>query len=162
GIDVFASPQDLSGHEIVKRVLAGEEGSGLFEHSRGLGHAGEGKFLVTYKPIPSLGWGVLTFVPYSVVTERAAHMRRHNILFVLMVAVLAVISGVFIMMLSRRQHQLLGEVHALTTSEERYRSLVENAVYGILRADERGLVSVNPAFAEMLGYESVEEVLQLD
>jgi PAS domain S-box-containing protein len=162
GIDVFSAPQDLSGHEVVKRVLAGEQGSGLFEHSHGSGHAGEGKFLVTFKPIPSLGWGVLTFVPYSVVTERAAHMRRQNILFVLMVAVLAVISGVFIMMLSRRQHQLLGEVQALTRSEERYRSLVENAVFGILRADEHGLVSVNPAFARMLGYESVEEVLRLD
>jgi PAS domain S-box-containing protein len=162
GIDVFAAPHDLSGHDVVKRVLAGEEGSGLFTHEHGPGHAGEGQFLVTFKPIRSLGWGVLTFEPYRVVAERAEHLRRQNILFGLAVALLAIVSGWFIMLLSRRQQKLVGEVHALARSEERYRTLVENAVYGILRADEKGFLNVNPAFAKMLGYSSVDEVLRLD
>jgi PAS domain S-box-containing protein len=162
GIDVFASPQDLSGHDVVKKVLAGEEGNGLFTHDPGAGHAGEGAFLVTYKPIRSLGWGVLTFEPYRTVTERAGHLRRQNILFVLVVALLAIVSGWFIMLLSRRQQKLVSEVQALAHSEERYRTLVENAVYGILRADEKGFLNVNPAFAKMLGYDTADEVLRLD
>ena len=162
GINVFAAPEDLSGHDVVKKVLAGQEGNGLFTHSGpGEQHAGEGQFFVTYKPLPSLGWGVLTFVPYKTITDRAATMRRQNLLFALIVLCLAVIGGLFIMLLSRRQQALVSEVHALSTSEERYRSLVENAVYGILRGDEKGLLSVNSAFAKMLGYNSPEEVLRL-
>ena len=162
GINVFASPEDLSGHEVVKKVLAGQEGSGLFTHAGpGEQHAGEGQFFVTYKPMPSLGWGVLTFVPYKAITDRAAQIRRQNLLFAIVVVGLAIIGGLFIMLLSRRQQALVSEVHALSRSEERYRSLVENAVYGILRGDEKGLLSVNPAFAKMLGYNRAEEVLRL-
>jgi PAS domain S-box-containing protein len=52
---------------------------------------------------------------------------------------------------------------AVKSSEERYRSLVESAVYGIYRSalDDRFL-DVNPALVEMLGYESAEQVLALD
>jgi PAS domain S-box-containing protein len=162
GIDVFAPPKDLSGFDVVKKVLAGEEGSGVLSHESGEGHAGEGEFLVTYKPIRSFGWGVLTFEPNQIMSERAGHLRRQNILFGLMVTLLAVVSGWFIMLLSRRQQKLAGEVQSLALSEERYRGLVENAVYGILRADETGFLSVNPAFARMLGYDTAAEVLRLD
>ncbi len=49
---------------------------------------------------------------------------------------------------------------AMRRSEMNYRSLVQNAPYGICRADERGrLFNVNPALTEMLGYESEEEIL---
>ena len=161
GINVFAAPEDLSNHDVVKKVLAGKEGTGLFTHSGAEEHAGEGEFYVSYKPLPTLGWGVLTFVPYKTITDRAAAIRRQNLLFALIVLVLAVIGGIFIMLLSRRQQALVSEVNALSSSEERYRSLVENAVYGILRGDEKGLLSANPAFAKMLGYSSVEEVLRL-
>jgi PAS domain S-box-containing protein len=162
GINVFAAPEDLSGHDVVKKVLAGQEGDGLFPHSgAGEQHAGEGLFFVTYKPLPSLGWGVLTFVPYQAITDRAAAMRRQNLLFAIIVIGLAIIGGLFIMLLSRRQQALVSEVHALSHSEERYRSLVENAVYGILRGDETGLLSANPAFAKMLGYHSADEVLRV-
>jgi PAS domain S-box-containing protein len=52
---------------------------------------------------------------------------------------------------------------AVKRSEERYRTLVESAVYGIYRSalDDRFL-DVNPALVEMLGYDSAEEVLALD
>ncbi len=162
GINVFAPPEDLSGHDVVKKVLAGQEGAGLFNHAGpGEEHAGQGQFFVTYKPLTSLGWGVLTFVPYKTITGRAAPMRRQNLLFAIIVVGLGIIGGLFIMLLSRRQQKLISEMNALTSSEERYRSLVENAVYGILRGDEKGLLSANPAFAKMLGYNSVEEVLRL-
>ncbi len=52
---------------------------------------------------------------------------------------------------------------ALRRSEERYRSFVLNAVYGIYRSDLSGaLLQVNPAMVHMLGYDSEAEVLALN
>jgi two-component system, cell cycle sensor histidine kinase and response regulator CckA len=52
---------------------------------------------------------------------------------------------------------------ALRRSEARYRSLVQSAVYGIYRSSVNGrFLDVNPALIAMLGYESADEVLQLD
>jgi len=52
---------------------------------------------------------------------------------------------------------------ALRHSEARYRSLIQSAVYGIYRASLDGrFLDVNPALIHMLGYDSAEEVLDLD
>ncbi|MGH9557424.1 MAG: PAS domain S-box protein [Terriglobales bacterium] len=52
---------------------------------------------------------------------------------------------------------------ALRNSEQRFRSLVERAVYGICLSSAEGrFLSVNPALVEMLGYDSEEAVLALD
>ncbi|MBN1440936.1 MAG: response regulator [Anaerolineales bacterium] len=52
---------------------------------------------------------------------------------------------------------------ALRASEERYRSIFENALEGIFRiTPSAGFVDVNPALVQMLGYSSPEEVLALD
>jgi PAS domain S-box-containing protein len=52
---------------------------------------------------------------------------------------------------------------ALRQSEARYRSLVQSAVYGIYRSSTDGqFLDVNPALIQMLGYDSVEELLNLD
>jgi PAS domain S-box-containing protein len=49
---------------------------------------------------------------------------------------------------------------SLTKSEEKYRSLVENAQEGIYQSTaEGGYLTLNPALARMLGYDSSEEVL---
>jgi len=51
---------------------------------------------------------------------------------------------------------------SLRASEARYRSLVENATYGIFWVESEGrLLFVNPALVRMLGYDSEEEVLAL-
>ncbi len=51
---------------------------------------------------------------------------------------------------------------ALRLSEERYRSLFENALEGIFRCTLEGqFTEVNPALVALLGYESAEEVLTL-
>ena len=47
---------------------------------------------------------------------------------------------------------------ALTKSEEKYRSLVENAQEGIYQSAV-GFLTLNPALARMLGYDSPEEVM---
>lgn len=52
---------------------------------------------------------------------------------------------------------------ALRQAEERYRSMVQNAVYGIYRSTPEGrFLDVNPALVRMLGYETVDEVMALD
>ena len=48
----------------------------------------------------------------------------------------------------------------LKASEEKYRSIFENAVDGIFQATPEGrFLSVNPAYARMYGYESAEELM---
>jgi PAS domain S-box-containing protein/putative nucleotidyltransferase with HDIG domain len=62
--------------------------------------------------------------------------------------------------LEERNRQML---HALHESEERYRSIFENALEGIFRiTPSEGFVDVNPALVQMLGYQSAEETLGLD
>src|SRR5206468_11859248 len=52
---------------------------------------------------------------------------------------------------------------ALRESELRNRSLVQSAVYGIYRSSvEDHFLDVNPALVAMLGYETSQEVLQLN
>jgi len=52
---------------------------------------------------------------------------------------------------------------ALHESEERYRSIFENALEGIFRiTPSEGFVDVNPALVQMLGYSSREDMMTLD
>jgi len=52
---------------------------------------------------------------------------------------------------------------ALQQSEERYRSLIERAYYGIYRSSADGrFLEVNPAMVKLLGYESAEELMRVD
>jgi PAS domain S-box-containing protein len=49
----------------------------------------------------------------------------------------------------------------LKQSEEKYRNIFENAVEGIFQTTPEGrFISVNPAFARMIGYDSPEEMIQ--
>lgn len=51
---------------------------------------------------------------------------------------------------------------ALRASEQRHRSLVESAVYGMYRSTVQDhFVDVNPALVTMLGYDSAEELLKV-
>jgi len=52
---------------------------------------------------------------------------------------------------------------ALLRSEAEFRHLVDHAIYGIYRSNEKGqLLSVNPALVEMLGYDSAEDLMAID
>lgn len=52
---------------------------------------------------------------------------------------------------------------ALGIFEERYRSLFENAVFGIIRCTASGkILDANPALVSMLNYDSADEVLRLN
>lgn len=66
-----------------------------------------------------------------------------------------------------RSLQFAAERHrskiALKAAEAEYRELFENALEGVYRSSADGeLLTANPALVEMLGYESVEELLEID
>ena len=58
----------------------------------------------------------------------------------------------------RRQYE-----EAIEQSEKKYRSIFENIAEGIYQATEDGVfLTVNPALVRMLGYESIDEVMELN
>ena len=62
-----------------------------------------------------------------------------------------------------KNSELKAAREALEASERRYRELVDLAPIGIFRSTRGGrFVSVNPALASLLGYDSPDEMLQLD
>ncbi len=65
--------------------------------------------------------------------------------------------------LQRRQEERDRAEDALRRSEADYRSLVRNAPYGVLRTTPGGrILMVNPALAQMLGYDSEDELLRIN
>jgi PAS domain S-box-containing protein len=154
-IDVFKPPVDLTGYEPVQRLQASESGAGLFR-------SGDREVMLAYVPVPGLGWGVLAEQPTSEVRQRISELRRQVAFFSVLFVVLALACGSLVGSLSRRQQALGQQVQALAASETRYRSLIHGATYGVYRSNEQGFLSANPALVRMLGYESEEELLQLD
>jgi two-component system sensor histidine kinase/response regulator len=58
---------------------------------------------------------------------------------------------------------LLTRTQALQESEESYRALLENTFSGFYRATPEGrFLEVNPAYVKMLGYESKDELMQVN
>jgi len=58
------------------------------------------------------------------------------------------------------QQQLQKEIHDRQAAEEKYRSIVENAINGICQTTVEGkYLSANPALARIMGYGSVEELM---
>jgi PAS domain S-box-containing protein len=63
----------------------------------------------------------------------------------------------------QQNRQLVQRTQALQASEERYRALLENTFSGFFRATSDGrFLEVNPALVRMLGYETKEELLQVE
>ena len=56
---------------------------------------------------------------------------------------------------------LQNEIASREAAEKKYRSIFDNAMEGIFQSTREGrLVTANPAFAQLLGYESPEEVVE--
>jgi PAS domain S-box-containing protein len=65
--------------------------------------------------------------------------------------------------LSSARHELLDTNKQLGESENRYRNMVDRAVYGIYRCTADGrFLNANPALVSMLGYPSEQELLKLN
>jgi len=63
----------------------------------------------------------------------------------------------------KKAQQQIQELHRKVGAESAYKSLVDNAPYGIYRAgvESDRFLAVNPALVKMLGYDTEEEVLAL-
>jgi len=65
--------------------------------------------------------------------------------------------------LIREQEQKIIEHNLLIESEERYRTLFENASFGIYRTNPKGqILLANPALISMLGYSSLDELREIN
>lgn len=97
--------------------------------------------------------------------EMLMKLKYASVLLLIMVLIPVSAAGSVIV---SRNRQLLAEAETrrkaqeeLKESEEKYRSIFENAVEGIYQTSPEGLfISINPAFARMLGYESPGELVE--
>jgi two-component system, cell cycle sensor histidine kinase and response regulator CckA len=96
--------------------------------------------------------------------ETAFRTKSGKILFSSLSAVVVEIGGAqCVLTTSQDITERRRAADRLRQSEEKYRSLVELAPYGIYRATREGrLLMVNSALVKMLGYDTAEEVLRLD
>ena len=152
GINVFAEPEDMTYLEPVKLGRAGKAGSGVFQ-DRGR------EALIAYVPLPSLGWTVLVSHPSAAVREEVSSARRQQTMIAVAFGFVAMLCGLIIGALYARQQAATRKLEALREAEGTYHSLVQEASYGIFRADEEKIVLANRALAAMLRYDSEEELL---
>src|SRR5215472_4832101 len=96
--------------------------------------------------------------------ETAFRTKSGKVLFSSLSAVIVEIGGAqSVLTTSQDITERRRAADRLRQSEEKYRSLVELAPYGIYRATRDGrLLMVNSALVKMLGYDTAEEVLRLD
>ncbi|HXO39294.1 MAG TPA: response regulator [Candidatus Acidoferrum sp.] len=85
-VDVFKSPEDVSGFEPVRRVTAGQAGTDFFKR-------GDETLLISYSPVKSTGWGVLSELPATAVTAAAWDFERYLVVLSVAIIALALLFG---------------------------------------------------------------------
>ena len=107
-------------------------------------------------------WGMSAknLPPGSILAYKEATLwDQHKWLIIWISAFLAVESLLIVILVTQLIMRRKAE-SALRTSEEKYRSIFENAVEGIYQTTPEGrVIGANPALARMLGYESAEEMM---
>ncbi len=80
--------------------------------------------------------------------------HEHDEMGVLVQTINSVLSNFEKSLVTRREAE-----KALRDSEEKYRSIIENASEGIFQAGNRRFLTANPALAQILGYASIHELI---
>ncbi len=100
--------------------------------------------------------------PASIVVNRPASFIDNNVVLVAATLALLVLLLAFVAYLSWQVSARHRVERRLRESESRFRDIVEDTVYGVLIHTARTPVFANRAFAELLGYDSPEQILALD
>jgi PAS domain S-box-containing protein len=136
-IDIFQDPVDLSRFEPVRRATAGQAGSGYFKR-------GDETLLISYSPVKSTGWGVLSELPATAVSTATWDFER----------LLAVLGGLFIS-LALMFGGALAYFYRKLQVGNRFMELSSDP-FGV--ADFNGYFrTLNPAWNRILGF-SLEEL----
>lgn len=179
----------------IDRVIAGEEGSLEFENIRGE------KFLVVYKPISELKWGVIVQVPVEEAYEPIKEITRTSIKWIIISSILALAFSLFLArrltlpikqlssemakvskgnldahiepttkdeigVLTQSFNQMVQDLkqsrESIKEAEGKYQMIFENSkdMFYVTSLDGR-FIDVNRAGVEMLGYQSKEEVKEI-
>jgi PAS domain S-box-containing protein len=135
-LDTFITPADLSRFEPVRRATAGEAGTGYFKR-------GNETLLISYSPVKSTGWSVLSELPATAVAAATWDFER----------LLAVLGGLFIS-LALMFGGALAYFHRKLQVGNRFMELSSDP-FGV--ADFNGYFSqLNPAWSRILGFSSQE------
>jgi PAS domain S-box-containing protein len=144
-------------------MAAGNEGCTSYTSGWHAGVVGRVQKLIAYSPVRLAAdnrtelWSVAVVAPVSEAEEAVSGLWRTSVLIQALVIGLILLGGVYILASERRwSRYLAGEVarrtENLSRSEERYRSLIENAEDIIFTLDEAGRYrSMNRCGARFLG-----------
>ncbi|MCU1221375.1 MAG: hypothetical protein JWN42_2572 [Candidatus Angelobacter sp.] len=137
-MDVFKTPENLSGFEPVRRVIAGQTGTDYFRR-------GSETVLISYTPVKSTGWGILSELPATAVTATAWDFERHLIVLSGAVIALTLLFG-----------GALAYLYQKLQVGNRFMELSSDP-FGV--ADFNGYFKqLNPAWTRILGF-SAEELM---
>ena len=135
-VDVFKSPEDVSGFEPVRRVTAGQAGTDFFKR-------GDEMLLISYSPVKSTGWGVLSELPATAVNAEAWDFERHLVVLSVAIIALALLFG-----------GALAYFYRKLQVGNRFMEL-SNDPFGV--ADFNGhFTLLNPAWTRVLGFSAEE------
>ncbi len=116
-------------------------------------------YMFDWRQMKRWGMSEKNLPPHSVVGYKTMTLwDQYRWLIIGIVVFCAIESLLIFILLMQRMMRRKAEA-ALQKSEEKYRSIFENAVEGIYQTTPEGhFISANPALAKMLGYETPEEM----
>jgi PAS domain S-box-containing protein len=133
--------------EPMRRALSGESGTVI-----GVDYRGQ-RVLAAYEPVAVLNMGIVAKVDFAEV--RAPFVKAGGIVAAVAVVLVGVGTALFFSVSSPL-------IRRIEESEERFRGLIEGSIQGVLIHRDFKPLFVNRTCADMFGYASPGEVLELD
>lgn len=139
-----------------EKMLKGQEGTDWYVSEWHRGKIGIIKKLIAYSPIfvsDSIIWSIAVVVPVNEVEGTIKSVQIFHTIFLGVITFIILLGGIVIIVFLMKWSELLEKevirkTEELKRSEEKYRSLIENAEDIIFKVDEEGkIVSINK-FAE--------------
>ena len=117
-------------------------------------------YMFDWRQMKRWGMSEKNLPPHSIVAYKKMTLWDQYKWLIIGIIVFCTIESLLIFILLMQRMMRRKAEAALYKSEEKYRSIFENAVEGIYQATPEGhFISANPAFVKMLGYETPEEMM---